>query len=160
VKLAELLSASRGGPINWNGRTVQMLYELGGIESSARMSVRFLRVSGDRPQALRLKVFGGRFTMRGQEESDIVVWADVPNPDATMQVVPRRQGTPFSVRLWNAWRDSAGIMQAWVGNAALEAEPIEGGVLLRCSDGFGAATFDDLIVEVNLTRLGLGPVDA
>jgi hypothetical protein len=65
-------------------------------------------------------------------------------------VRPRSSRTPATLRVWNAWRDSTGTMQAWIGEAGmLVEEPARGEFVLRCSDGFDAPTFGDLVVRIS-----------
>jgi hypothetical protein len=41
-------------------------------------------------------------------------------------------------------------MQAWIGDAGMVVEePAPGVLVLRCSDGFDAPTFDDLVVGIS-----------
>src|SRR5881397_2580858 len=47
----------------------------------------------------------------------------------------------------NSW-DQGGILQSWLGNAAMLIEEKEGSVILRCSDGLGDPEFGDLVVEL------------
>lgn len=59
----------------------------------------------------------------------------------------------MSVRIWNAWRDDAGTMHAWIGNAGILIEELPNKVtILRCSDGFGGPAFDDLVVRLKLSE--------
>jgi hypothetical protein len=55
----------------------------------------------------------------------------------------------MTLRAWNVWCDPAGTMQAWIGNAGMIVrEGSAGEVVLCCSDGFGEASVDDLVVTL------------
>lgn len=51
----------------------------------------------------------------------------------------------------NQWRRPDGVEDEWTNNAGMVVEESDRCVLLRCSDGIGAPTFDDLVAEVRLT---------
>lgn len=140
--------AADGAPIDVDGETVRMMFELPPVEGHAELRVALKAKSG-RPQAVRLKARGGKLVVNGQALDDVVLWSDSAPPEVTATVEPASTGKPVTVRAWNAWRDPAGTMQAWIGDAGMiveEGDP--GSVVLRCSDGFDAPTFDDLVVEL------------
>jgi hypothetical protein len=149
-KLAELFQASNGAPIEWQGKTVRMMYEVLGLHAGQVIQITFEKVSSARPQAVRLKARGGRLEVNGQVLDDIAIWSDSATNPVRLVVRPATDSNPISVRVWNAWRDSAGTMQAWIGNSGIVVE--EGGkaVVLHCSDGFDEPVFDDLVAQFEI----------
>jgi hypothetical protein len=140
--LADLFQTSRGDPVEWDGRTVHMMYELVGPAADQRLLIRFRQRSPARAQALRIRARGGLVELNGQVLDDVVLWSESA-PKA---------GKPMTVRIWNAWRDPAGTMHAWIGNSGmLIEEPGDGSTVLRCSDGFDDPAFDDLVVVLTLS---------
>lgn len=149
-KLAELFEAAKGAPVELNGKLVRMMYELTGLTEGHALRIAFTKVNGARPQALRMKARGGRLDVNGQLLDDVVLWTDSAPSPAIVTLRPMAN-QPMSVRMWNAWRDPAGSMQAWIGNSGIVVdEGPSGRVVLRCSDGFDDPTFDDLVVEVQV----------
>ena len=149
-KLAELLSVAAGGPIHWSGKCVHMMYELPGSLTSQGLMIRFAQPSPARPQGLRIRVRGGLIELNGRQLNDVVLWSDTAPDTVFVQFLPAAGETSMTVRVWNAWRDTSGTMQTWIGNAGMLVEPKEdGSTVLRCSDGFGEPSFDDLVAVLS-----------
>jgi len=152
VKLAELFLASRGAPIPWAGEEVQMMYEMPEVSAGAAIGVEFIHANSERPQALRMKCRGGTLRVLGQSLDDIVLWADKSPTIVEAVAEPKDKRKPLSIRIWNAWKDDAGVMHAWVGNSGLIVKGESGTqVVLRCSDGFDEPNFKDLVARVAVT---------
>lgn len=149
--LSELFMAAQGAPIEVDGQLVHMMYELPPIGGPATLHVS-LEASETRPQGVRLKARNGKVQVNDRLVDDVVLWSDTVPPIVTAIVQPQSPRKPMTLRVWNAWRDPAGTMQAWIGDAGMLVEEDEPGkVVLRCSDGFDAPTFDDLVVHLTLT---------
>ena len=151
VQLADRFKESRGAPVDWGGRTVHMILETS-VPSGKALCIEFLDPSPARVQGLRLKARGGALEVDGQLLDDVVLWSDSA-PSRVEAIGHPRGGDAVLVRVWNAWRDSAGTMQAWIGNAGMLIDGEPGGAMrLRCSDGFDDPTFDDLTAELRIVR--------
>jgi hypothetical protein len=151
ARLAERLAAAQGAPIEVDGKLVHMMFELPPIDGPAELRIA-LEAGSARPQAVRLKVRGGKLLVNNQLVDDVVLWSDTAPPVVTARMRPQSSRKPMTLRVWNAWRDSAGTMQAWIGDAGLLVEESGSGeVVLRCSDGFDAPTLDDLVTRLELT---------
>lgn len=145
TKLSDLFQASSGAPIDWEGQRVQMMYELN-AEVDQDLEIRFKDLSPARPQGLRLRARGGVLDVNGSRLEDVVLWSDSAPEVVNVKLVPAKGKGPMNVRLWNTWRDAAGTMHAWIGNAGMLVEHHDDGSTdLRCSDGFDEPTFDDLV---------------
>lgn len=147
-KLADLFRESRGKPIVLAGREVHMMYEFAGPAAQDELSIRFAPPSPARDQALRIRADGGLLEVNGQALEDVVLWSDSTPELVVVGFQPA--GDKMSLRIWNAWRDPAGTMQAWIGNAGILVEHHHGSTVLRCSDGFDDPTFDDLVATLTL----------
>jgi hypothetical protein len=149
TRLAERLAAAHGAPVELDGELVHMTFELPPIDGPAELRIA-LQAGAARPQALRLKVCDGQLLVNAQLVDDVVLWSDSAPPVVTAGVRPHSSDKPATLRVWNAWRDAAGTMQAWIGDAGMRVEEsAPGEVVLRCSDGFDAPTFDDLVVRIS-----------
>lgn len=142
----------QGAPIEVDGRLVRMMYELPPIKGPTELRVE-LETSSSRPQGLRLKVRDGDVVLNDQVLNDVVLWSDTAPPAVTAQLRPKSARKPMNVRVWNVWRDPAGTMQAWIGDAGLVVEDEqEGSAVLNCSDGFDEPDFDDLRVKLTFVQ--------
>jgi len=136
---------SRGAPIPFGGQQVHSIYRFE-VVTRAAVRVTFVRADPSVREALRFKIEGGDFVVRGQVLKDVVLWSDTAPRDSDIDVLPT--GSGCLVKVWNAWADENCIMQAWIGNGGMVIEEHAGWVRLRCSDGVGAPDFNDLVVDL------------
>ena len=150
-KLSDLFESARQPVIEWRGQIVYALFEVPELAGSSTLRIMLEGTSPTRPQALRLNARGGRLEINGHLLDDVVLWSD-NDQDVVVAVARTWPGKSMSLQLWNAWRDTMGVMQAWIGNAGMLVEgDLEHGLVLRCSDGFGEPTFGDLVATIVLT---------
>lgn len=151
ARLAERFMEAQGAPIEVDGQVAQMAYDWDPLDGPAKLEVR-IETGSDRPQGLRLKARDGDIVVADQVLDDVVLWSDTAPPVVTAELRPRSPKKPLKLRGWNVWRDEAGTMQAWIGDAGLVVETGEPGtVTLRCSDGYDEPSFDDLTARITLT---------
>ena len=154
-KLAELFRASGGAPVLLAGGLVHMMYEVTGLVDAHGLRIEFLQPSPARPQALRLKARDGFIELNGQLLDDVVLWSDSAPESVVARFHPRGSEKSMSLRIWNAWRDDAGAMQSWIGNAGILIDELPNKItVLKCSDGFDGPTFDDLVARLELIQVG------
>jgi hypothetical protein len=145
ANLSERFAQSRGRPIRLGDLEVHMIYERR-VGPGDSIRVRRAAAKPSPVQALRLKTEMGKLLVHGQALEDVVLWSDTaPNETILVAEVPKKGTT---LKIWNAWRDSHGTMQAWIGDAGMLIQEERDRVRLRCSDGMGGVCFDDLVVEV------------
>jgi hypothetical protein len=145
--LSERFVQSRGRPIRIGDLEVHMIYERR-VASGDSIRVRRIGAISSPVQALRLKVEKGKLLIHGQALRDVVLWSDTAPEEAILVAEVPKGGT--TLKIWNAWRDANGTMQAWIGDAGMLIQEESNGVQLRCSDGIGGICFDDLVVEVEI----------
>jgi hypothetical protein len=126
-----------------------MLFELPTLADRTLVQVNIESYTADRPQGIRIKVRSGDVDIVGQRLDDVVLWTDTA-PATTTATVHATAANPTVVRVWNVWRDKLGTMQAWIGDAGMLIEPTDAGTMLRCSDGLGRPSFDDLVVRIRI----------
>jgi hypothetical protein len=152
ARLSERFMEAQGEPIEVDGKLVRMMYELPPIEAPAELRIE-LATSSSRPQGVRLKVRDGDVVLNEQVLDDVVLWSDSAPPTVIAQLRPKSSRKSMNVRVWNVWRDPAGTMQAWIGDAGLVVEDEQdGSATLGCSDGFDEPDFDDLRVKLALVQ--------
>lgn len=146
LRLGDLFEDAQSPVVDWNGLTVYSMYELADVPSDAKMRIQFEHAITERPQALRIEVLGGEITIESETGRDFALWSDTAPEQVSATV---KADAPVTLRLWNMWRNTKGVENAWMGNAGMIVEHRENAVRLRCSDGFGDATFDDLVVSLS-----------
>lgn len=114
------------------------------------MKVTFLQSTAERPQALRVKAEGASLTANGITVNDAIYWTDTAPMSFDVAIEPSRGGG--RLKIWNEWRNDAGVQHAWIGNAGMVVVPSAAAseILFKCSDGIGEPAFDDLVVQVRI----------
>ncbi len=119
------------------------------IVESARTDVEQSVCLRSRSRDLRLVSDGGRSLEPAEDARVELLRLDAPAPARAEVHGPDESNSVIQV--WNSWV-VGGTDHAWTGNAAMVVEPLPTppGATLRkrlwCSDGLGAATFEDLVV--------------
>jgi len=144
VSLAEQFAVSGSDIVTWQGRTVRAVLRMQ-VDGGDLLRVSRLTVNRERPQALKLAIDGGELEVSGTRAESIALWSTTAPRDVTIDI---HADAPTTVDIWNGW-SYGGVDQAWVGNAGLVAQPVDGGYTVQCSDGVGAVDFTDLVVRVD-----------
>ncbi|NTW42163.1 MAG: hypothetical protein HGA44_20180 [Cellulomonadaceae bacterium] len=145
VDLSKLFTEQQASEIDWNGPLFS-LYEL--PSEVSQLTVRFRARASGRRQGIRLKIRGGEFEANGVLATDLVVWQDA-SPEKFDVQVRWKANAARSLRVWNCWEVN-GVMHAWLGNAGMRVEQVSpSSLILKCSDGHGEPSFDDLVVGIS-----------
>ena len=150
-KLSDLFERAQSAIVTWRGQVVHSMFELPAVPSGTRLRITFDVLNPARPEGLRLKVRGGTLRIADQDLVDVVLWSD--SAPRVVEALLQAKRSSANLRFWNCWRDPADTVQAWIGNAGMIVDEIDGGFRLRCSDGFDGATFTDLVVSLCVSSL-------
>ena len=149
AKLSDWFENARAASVMWRGLLVHSMYELPAVTAGTMFRITFDDQNPARPEGLRVKVRGGTIRIAGQDLDDAVLWSD--SAPRLVEAHVQSNSDSVNVRFWNCWRDTADTVHAWIGNAGMIVDEMESGFRLRCSDGLGEATFDDLVALVELS---------
>ncbi len=145
--LSQLLAEARGAPIRFGDVEVRAIYEID-IRANSMMQVSFVHSTSAAPQALRVKAEGATLTVNAVTVKEAIYWTDTAPKDFDVSVVLTR--TIGKLKMWNEWRSPGGLQNAWIGNAGMVVVDSGSELLLKCADGIGEPTFDDLIVQIRI----------
>ncbi len=145
MSLAQSFAKGSGRRTKWQGSTVHSVLKVD-VSAGDRIVVERVRSSRVRAQALKLAVDRGDLRANGIAVPVVSIWSHTAPERVEIQVVGRRAK---SIDIWNAW-SYEGVDSSWIGNAAMLVEREGRGQLLRCSDGLGDPTFDDLVVRLEV----------
>jgi hypothetical protein len=150
--LADRFAASRGAPIWIGGDEVYCIYRRllahGDELIVRRRSARAEPVSG-----LRLKLRNGQFAVGERRFAEVVLWADTSPAEVALGC--DAGGGEAELAMWNCWRSSGGVVQAWLGDAGMVVEEPtddDAPTTLRCSAGIGAFDPSGLVVDLVIRR--------
>lgn len=157
--LAKLFEQARTDSIVVDGRRIHGILRIR-VEAPSLLRVRRLHASTDPVPGLQIATDDGTATLEGEKVPNFVTWSDI-NPEVReLHIIPKRKKTAV-VNIWHVWRDCRegyDIRQAWLFDYGMLIEQSDNTWVLRCNSGPNAAlTFDDLVVEVNLTPLPDAP---
>jgi hypothetical protein len=143
--LAQLFMASNGKPVLYEGRLVYAAV-FRNVQEPGRFVVRFLRAVPDPIQALGIDIDAGKLIIEGEESPKMILRLDTAPNVVEVEYRPPRKGT--KVWIYNEWINEKGGTDAWLMHAGMLVEEDGNKMILRCSDGRGEPTFDDLVVEI------------
>lgn len=145
MSLAQSFAKGSGRRTKWQGTTIQSVIKAD-VSAGDRIAVTRVRSSRVRAQALKVAVDRGDLRANGVAVPVVSIWSHTAPERVELEVVGRRAK---SIDIWNAW-SFEGVDSAWIGNAGMIVEHEGAGQVLRCSDGLGDPTFDDLVVRVEV----------
>jgi hypothetical protein len=153
TELATLFAQAKTGCIVVDGRRIYSILRIR-VEMPSLLRLRQLHAKTDPLPGLRFAIRDGTATLRGGKVRDLILWSDLDPAEVEINIIPKRKKVA-EVMLWGCWRDVRDgytITQDWLVNSGMLVEESENAWVLRCNSGPNAAlTFDDLVVEVNLT---------
>ena len=144
TSFSKRFAASKGDSIEYQGKTVFGIYRRK-VHKDDIIRVHFIRSNVAVREGLSVSITKGALVVNGQRLRDIILWMDTT--PAGLEIVCQTPKSGAMLHVWNSW-DQGGILQSWLGNAAMLIEEKEGSVILRCSDGLGDPELGDLVVEL------------
>jgi hypothetical protein len=151
MELAKLFQQSLGAPINVDGRE---LYAVLNKKSEGLKAIQIRRISSSTipVPGLCLQGNGVQFLVNNQILKDVVLWTDTSPDFVKVNIVSGKKNG--EIKIWNCWRDSLGVTQAWLGNAAMNVEEKSGVLKVSCNSGPNELKFMDLIFELEFLISG------
>ncbi len=144
--LQERFDESNGKPVLYDGRLVHaVVYR--NVTKPGRFIVRFKGAIESPVQALALDIKQGTLVIAGEESARMILRLDTSPDVVEVLYQPPPEGS--RIVIYNEWIDEDGRIDAWLMHAGMLVEETENKMILRCSDGRGEPTFDDLIVEID-----------
>lgn len=146
MNLSEMFAQSQGQPLTIQGRTVHPIYRRR-VQPNEQIRLTICSFRSSPVQGIRLKLQSGKIRVADSVEpqADTVMWTDTAPNVGVLRCIT---GEPTELRMWNCWRDDRNIMQAWIGNAAIEiVENVGGRTRLQCNSSIDL-TFEDLVFEL------------
>ncbi len=140
----ELFIASRGRPVEYEGKTLLMMdrIPMTGVKT---LRVVFEHRGGEWRQGVGLNC-DGSFRVNEQlihGKTGLVLWEDTAPQSAIIEVVAATE-----VRVKNVWDGGDGVIESWHNGAAMVAEDVPGGRRYRCNDREPDDDFDDIVFRV------------
>lgn len=138
---------SKGKPIVYNGRTLQMMHRVSLPQKDAILKVSFEEVNSDWRQAISLKTQGDFFIDNGVTvPNSAIFWHDTAPRDFEVKV----SSTSGLLIIHNAWDVGNGVVHFWHNGGAMFVEEISDGWRFHCNDGYPDDDLNDLIFTIKL----------
>jgi len=153
--LSTLFAQAKSDVIVVDGRRIHGILRIR-VEVPSMLRVRRLHASSDPVPGLQIKTYDGTATLDGEKVPNLIMWSDMSPAEREIHIIPKRKKTA-EIRVWHIWREQRegySITQAWLLNEGMLVEQSDNTWVPRCNSGPNKSlSFDDLIVEVNLTPL-------
>ncbi len=143
--LEDLFREAEEPTVEYEGLTVHAVVHKK-VKTSGRFVVRFVKAVSKPIQALLIDIEPGKLRIMGSESHKMILRSDTAPDTIEVRYKPAPQESRISI--YNGWIDERGGVDAWLMHAGMLVEEAENKMTLRCSDGRGEPTFDDLIVEI------------
>ena len=143
--LAELFTQAQGPTVDYNGLTVHGAV-FRPVKKPSRFIVRFIKYVERPVQALLIDIDTGKLFVEDSVSSKMILRLDTSPHVVEVRYEPSHQGS--KVIIYNGWINENGGTDAWLMHSGMLVEETGNKMILRCSDGLGEPTFDDLIVEI------------
>jgi len=152
VTLAGMLANAKGGPIDYEGRSVMMGYRLP-VTKGQEVFIEILKSNNTDEQGFIVSVDKnkGSIEIEGEKLEYPVFWTETAPKALSFKCYPKK-GTG-ELLIWNVWRfdKHTDRIDAWIGNAGLYVEEHkDGGFILHCSNGMNRVDFEDLVLSVKV----------
>lgn len=152
ITLAGILTDAKGGPVNYQGRSVMMSYKMPIIKGQ-EISVEILKYNNDTvEQGFELSVDQrkGEIEVNDKILKDPVFWTETAPKIFSLKCYSNN--ATGVINIWNVWRniEHRDRVEAWVEHAGLYIENAEAGtIVFHCSSGVHQVDFEDFVFKVN-----------
>lgn len=144
-----LFLKSKGQPVEYKGKTIQMVDRLPVVDGQ-QLRIVFESANSDWRQGVHLTT-DVAFEINGQTvKQAVVLWQDT----APREVVLRIKSKNGECLIKNVWDVGDGVMHSWHNGAAMIVEERELYRRYRCNDGRADDDFDDLVFCLELVDQG------
>ncbi len=143
--LAQLFKKSRGKPVVYEDKLAHAAV-FRNVVKPGRFVVRFVKAISRPIQALLIDIDPGKLHILDTESHRMILRLDTAPDKLEVRYAPSRHGSRITI--YNGWINERGGTDAWLMHAGMLVEETGNKMILRCSDGRGEPTFDDLVVEI------------
>lgn len=147
-----MLSDAKGGPIDYQGRSVMMSYKIP-INKGQDVFVEILKYNDIVEQGFEVSVDQrkGLVEVNDQKINAPIFWTKTAPKTFSFKCYPKK--TTGVINIWNVWRniEYKDNVDAWIGHAGLYIEQDEdGAIVFHCSNGIQQVDFEDLVFRVKV----------
>lgn len=141
----DLFLKSKGKPVVYNGRTIQMVDRLR-VRSGQLLKVTFESVNANWRQGVCLSS-DGAFVVNNQTiKKSVVLWHDT----APSEVLLRVETKKGQCQVKNVWDTGDGAVHSWHNGAAMIVEETASARRYKCNDGRADDDFNDLVFRIEV----------
>lgn len=138
-----LFIASRGQPIQYDGKTLQLI-DYFPLERCKNIRVAFEEKNSEWRQGIAINVEGA-FVVNAQKiKKAIVLWQDTAPTTVDIHVL----SVDDYVAVYNVWDFGRGSTEGWHNGAAMIVKEISSGRRYYCNDGHPDDNFTDVVFRI------------
>ncbi len=144
MSLQDLFITSKGQPITYKGKVLQMIDRVNLSSGRVGIKVSFLQTNSKWKQGIVLQT-KGKFEVNGKiVKNKIVLWEHTAPPEIGLFVM----SDDAVLIVYNAWQTEDGTIDYWHNGAAMKIDQKEQTRIYNCNDGYADEDFDDLIFQI------------
>lgn len=144
MSFQDLFITSKGQPITYKGKVLQMIDRVNLSSGRVGIKVSFLQTNSKWKQGIVLQT-KGKFEVNGKiVKSNIVLWEHTAPPEIGLFVM----SDEAVLIVYNSWQTEDGTIHYWHNGAAMRIDEKEQTRIYNCNDGNADEDFDDLIFQI------------
>lgn len=141
-----LFIASKGEPIQHNGKTIRMSDDFSLPQAKVKLNVKFIKTNSEWRQGIELSAKGYFDVANQRIKKGVRFWENTAPKDFSFEVNAKDR----QIMVTNIWDHGNGATQKWYNGGALYFEEIDGGKRYYCNDGHPNDDFSDLVFELTV----------
>ena len=144
-----MLSDAKGGPIDYQGRSIMMSCKVP-IVKGQEVFIEILKHNDIVEQGFKVSIDQrkGSIEINNQKINTPIFWTKTAPKTFSFVCYPKK--AIGIMNIWNVWKYKENI-DAWIGHAGLYIEYDEdGAIVLHCSDGIKEVDFENLVFKVKI----------
>jgi len=148
VVFEELFLESRGKPVEYNGRTIQMV-DIVPLHTWQKVRLTFEKIGSDWKQGVMLKSKGEFLINEQRVKNSVVLWQDSA-PRTLEFEIDSKDSKEGQLEVRNVWDTGDGTVHSWHAGAAIYVEEMATGKRYHCNDGHLDDDFSDLVFTIEM----------
>jgi len=147
MSFQQLFMASKGQPIQYKGKEIQMIDKISLPTSKVSLQLEFVSTNSKWKQGIVLQTKGEFEVNRQKIPTKIILWEHT----APKQIEILVSSKDKTLLIYNVWETEDGTIHYWHNGGALFVEQVIGATIYHCNDGYPDDDFDDLVFKLKIT---------
>ena len=148
IVFEELFLESRGKPVKYNGKTIQMV-DLVPLHARQKLRLTFETIGSDWKQGVMLRCRGVFCFHEQRIKNSVLLWQHAA-PQTLEFEIDLQESNEGELEVRNVWDTGDGTVHSWHAGGAMWFERMAAGKRYYCNDGHLDDDFVDLVFTLEL----------